>query len=275
MNLDIRFYMSVLLRRLHYIVLIFLAVTAISGFIALKLPPVYESTSRLLMESPQIPDALAAPTVDTAALEQLQIIEQRLMTRSNLLDIARRFRVFPTIDGMAPDDIVAAMRDATKIFKQAGREQATLMTISFEADNAQTAANVVNEYVTRILTDNTAARTGQAQDTLQFFQQEVERLSTDLSTQSAKILDFQNQNADALPSTLNYRLTQQSNLQERLASVRSRHCRAQGSKTAPDRDLPRDGPTRQQRPGEQPDARGHATGRSGIGTDPGAFGLFA
>ena len=69
----------------------------------------------------------------------------------------------------------------------------------------------------RILTDNTATRTGQAQDTLQFFTQEVDRLSTDLSTQSAAILDFQNANADALPDTLDYRLTQQSNLQERLA----------------------------------------------------------
>ncbi|MBC7477988.1 MAG: lipopolysaccharide biosynthesis [Pseudorhodobacter sp.] len=200
-------------------IIIFLIVSAVSAFIALKLPPVYESTARLLMESPQIPDALAAPTVDTAALEQLQVIEQRLMTRSNLLDIARKFNVFPAMATMTPDDIVSAMRDTTTIAKQAGREQATLLTITFDASDAQTAANVVNEYVTRILTDNTASRTSQAQDTLEFFQQEVERLSADLSTQSAKVLDFQNRNSDALPGTLNYRLTEQSNLQERLASV--------------------------------------------------------
>lgn len=219
MKPDLRYYLSVLGRRLHYIALIFFAVTALSGYIALILPPLYQSTARLLMESPQIPDALAAPTVDTAALEQLQIIEQRLMTRSNLLEIARKFRALPRIDTMAPDDIVTAMRDATTIAKQAGRDQATLMTITFDAENAQTAAAVVNEYVTRILTDSTASRTNQAQDTLQFFQQEVERLSADLSTQSARILEFQNQNADALPGTLNYRLSQQSNLQERLASL--------------------------------------------------------
>jgi polysaccharide chain length determinant protein (PEP-CTERM system associated) len=216
---DLRFYLSVLWRRLHYIVLVFLAVTALCAYVALTLPPQFQSTARLLMESAQIPDALAAPTVDTAALEQLQIIEQRLMTRTNLLEIARKFAVLPQIDTMAPDDIVTAMREATRISKQAGREQATLMTITFDAGSAQTAAAVVNEYVTRILTDNTAARTSQAQDTLQFFQQEVERLGTDLSTQSARILEFQNLNADALPGTLNYRLTEQSNLQERLAGL--------------------------------------------------------
>ena len=216
---DLRYYLSVLARRLHYIALIFFAVLAAAGYVALKLPPVYQSTARLLMESAQIPDALAAPTVDTAALEQLQIIEQRLMTRSNLLDIARKFNAVPEMDTMAPDDIVTAMRLATTITKQAGREQATLMTLTFDASNAQVAAGVVNEYVTRILADSTATRTNQAQDTLQFFQQEVERLSADLSTQSARILEFQNQNADALPGTLNYRLTEQSNLQERLTGA--------------------------------------------------------
>ena len=217
---DLRYYLSVLWRRMHYIALIFIAVVSLAGYIALTLPPVYQSTARLLMESAQIPDALAAPTVDTAALEQLQIIEQRLMTRSNLLEIARKFNAMPQIDTMAPDDIVTAMREATTITKQAGRDQATLMTITFDAGNAQVAAGVVNEYVTRILTDSTASRTNQAQDTLQFFQQEVQRLSTDLSTQSARILEFQNQNGDALPGTLNYRLTEQSNLQERLTGVK-------------------------------------------------------
>jgi len=219
MKPDLRYYLSVVGRRLHYIALVFLAVTALSAYVAVILPPVFQSTARLLMESAQIPDALAAPTVDTAALEQLQIIEQRLMTRTNLLEIARKFRALPRIDTMAPDDIVTAMRDNTTIAKQAGRDQATLMTLTFDAESAQTAAAVVNEYVTRILTDSTASRTNQAQDTLQFFQQEVERLSTDLSTQSARILEFQNQNADALPGTLNYRMTEQSNLQQRLATL--------------------------------------------------------
>lgn len=219
MNMDLRYYMAVLLRRLHYIVIVFAAVTALALVVAYRLSPVYESSARLLLESPQIPDALAAPTVDTAALEQLQIVEQRLMTRQNLLEIARKFNAVPKLDTLSPDDIVDAMRKATAITKQAGRDQASMMTVSFDATNAQVAAAVVNEYVTRILSDSSATRTSQAQDTLQFFRQEVDRLSANLSTQSAKILDFQNKNAEALPDTLSYRMTQQSNLQERMAGI--------------------------------------------------------
>lgn len=219
MKIDLGYYFAVLLRRLHYIVILFAAGTALAVVVAYMLPPVYESTARLLLESAQIPNALAAPTVDTAALEQLQIFEQRLMTRQNLLEIARKFTAVPKMETLSPDDIVKAMRTATNIDKQAGIDQASMMIISFDAPSAQTAAAVVNEYVTRILSDSTSTRTSQAQDTLQFFRQEVERLSTDLSTQSAKILDFQKKNADALPETLNYRLSQQTTLQEHLAST--------------------------------------------------------
>lgn len=216
---DLKYYLAVFLRRLHYFLLVVLLCSAAAVTAAFKLPAAYEASSRLLLQSAQIPDTLAAPTVETAALEQLQIIEQRLMTRANLLEIARKFRVYDDIDAMTPDEIVEGMRHDTRIDKQAGREQATLMTLTFTARSAQAAAGVVNEYVTRILADSVGARTAQAQDTLQFFQQEVDRLATDISTQSARILEFQNANADALPDTLDYRLTLQASLQERMATM--------------------------------------------------------
>lgn len=218
MTIDLKYYLAVLLRRLHYVALIFAAVTAVAVTVAMKLPPVYESSATLLLEAPQIPNTLATSTVNTAALEQLQVLKQRLLTRPNLLDIARKFRVFPKMDQMTPDDIVSAMQKASTIGIKTGRDQAALMTLSFDAERARTAADVVNEYVTRILADNLSTRTSQAQDTLQFFKQEVDRLQGDLNAQSAKIVAFQNKNAGALPTTLDSRLQQQSTLQTQYAT---------------------------------------------------------
>ena len=216
---DLRYYLAVFARRLPYFMLVFLSVSMLAVVVAFKLPPAYEASSRLLLQAAQIPDALAAPTIDTAALEQLQIIEQRLMTRANLLDISRKLRVYPDLATMTPDEIVAAMRQDTRIAKQAGRDQATLMTITFQASTARAAAGVVNEYVTRVLSDSVAGRTAQAKDTLQFFQQEVDRLAASLREQSARILEFQKANADALPSTLTYRQSLQTNLSDRVATA--------------------------------------------------------
>ena len=49
----------------------------------------------ILVETPQIPEELAASTVRTPAFEQLQIVQQRLLTRGHMLDIARRLDVLP------------------------------------------------------------------------------------------------------------------------------------------------------------------------------------
>jgi uncharacterized protein involved in exopolysaccharide biosynthesis len=162
---------------------------------------------------------MAAPTVQAAALEKLQNFQNRLMTRANLLDIAQKLKVFKDMNKMSPDDIVQAMRDHTTIFNTAGRGQATVMEVSFQAETGTAAAGVVNEYVTLLLKSDVESRTSTAVNTADFFDQEVKSLSGELSQMSAKILDFQNKNSDALPNTLTYRLGQQTLLQDRLTTA--------------------------------------------------------
>ncbi len=69
MNSDIRFYWSLLLRRLPVMTVIFGICAAIGLGLALTLPPRYEASASLLVESPQIPDELAASTVQLPSQE--------------------------------------------------------------------------------------------------------------------------------------------------------------------------------------------------------------
>jgi uncharacterized protein involved in exopolysaccharide biosynthesis len=94
-----------------------------------------------------------------------------------------------------------------------------VVTVSFEARNGRIAANVVNEYVTRIVNANVELRTGRAEDTLAFFEQEVERLGTELELQSERITEFQTENADALPDEQSFRMSRLSLLQERISNA--------------------------------------------------------
>ncbi len=213
------YYWSVFLRRLPYFLAVVFLITAAAVFVAVKLPPSYVSQMRMIIESPQIPDDLAASTATTPAEEQLQIIEQRLLTRTNLVDIAHQVEVFDNIEDMLPDQIVAAMNARTTIRSSAGRNQASLMTVSFEASTGQRAAGVLNEYLTIIQQEDIESRTGRATQTLIFFEQEVARLSEVLAERSAAILDFKTQNAEVLPDSLDYRLNQRKLLQERLLPI--------------------------------------------------------
>ena len=214
---DLRFYLSLLPRRLPVMAVLFLVSSIASVIIAQRLPPMYSTSATLLVESPQISEDLVRSTVQVTASEQLQVIQQRLLTRSNLLDIAREVTVFPEQNTMTPDKIVEGMREATNISLSVGRDQATLMVIGFEAGDPQTVADVVNKYVNIGLETNSAFRTNLSEDTLAFFEQEVQRLSDELGLQNAKIVQFKNENADALPENLEFSLDRRSLLQERLS----------------------------------------------------------
>jgi polysaccharide chain length determinant protein (PEP-CTERM system associated) len=219
MMAEIRFYLALFWRRFPLFVFVFTLFAMIGVFAAFTLPPVYRSQARLLVEDAQISENLATSTVQSGAREKLQRFEAQLLTRSNLLDIANRLQVFENQRQMNPDQIVAAMRAATTIRSQSGRDQATLMTLSFESKRPTMAAIVLDEYLTFIQSEDAEYRTGRAGQTQSFFQQEVDRLGEALSAQSARILDFKNANADALPEGLDFRQNLQLDLQDTLSRI--------------------------------------------------------
>ncbi len=214
---DLRFYLKLLPRRLPAMLLLFM-ISAIGGvIIAQRLPSMYETSSTLLVESAQISDDLVRTTVQVTAAEQLQVIEKQLLTRSNLIDIANDVRIFEQQNQMTPDEIVVAMRRATRINLTTGRDQATLMVIGFEGPDPEKVAEVVNRYVSIALESSIEDRKDQSDSTLSFFEQEVQRLSDELDLQSGKIVTFKDENGDALPENLEYRQNRQSLLQERVS----------------------------------------------------------
>jgi len=227
--MDLRFYFSRFLRQAHWFLLV-LIVFAAAGFVAAKvLPTVYVASALLVVESEQIPDALAQSTVQTQASEQLQIIEQRILARDKLLDVADRLNVYDVVRAEAErpltaGEIVRDMRsrvDINTTFDRGGSGgvQATLVRVSFDAPDPQLAAAVTNELVTLILEEDVAMRTVVARQTLEFFQQEVERLEQALAERSGAILAFKEKNLSALPDSLTFRREELTRLETRVAEL--------------------------------------------------------
>lgn len=219
MYAEIKFYLTLFMRRLPLFIVVTGVFTALGVTYALLSPNVWRAEATLIQERPQIANNLVTTTGQPSTSEQLDLIEQRLMTRANLLEIAERHEVFENRAAMTPDAVVEIMRASTQFSRSQGSGQSIVLTVAFEARTPGIAADVVGTYVTGILEENVRQRTGRAEDTLVFFQQEVDRLSLELDQRSAAILEFQNANIDALPETLNYRLDQQSSLQERIGQL--------------------------------------------------------
>lgn len=218
--MDIGFYLSVFWRRLPIFLIVATVISAAAVTAALTLPPAYESEAQIVVESPQIPEELAQSTVRASPVEQLQLLQSKLLTRENLLDIARRLQVLPNIGELNADQIVDAMRARTTIKQpRAGRNTLPLMTLTFQASEPRVAASVLNEYLTLIQAEDAEFRRGRSGETLEFFTQEVVRLDEELNQQGARILEYKQANSDALPDSLDFRMQQLTTLQERVSQI--------------------------------------------------------
>ena len=226
-NLDLKFYWAVFLRRLPYFLVIFAFLTAGAVTVAMILPPVYTSSASMLVEPQQIPGELAQTTVPVNPYEQAQIIEQRLMTRANLLALAKRIGLYDDIDppmsanAMVSDisshiEFIGFVPDATRAPDTPG---ATIIGVSFTAPTGDFANKGANELVNLVLEENVKLRTGRANDTLEFFQSEVDRLSGELERLSDKITKFKTENFESLPDSLAERRNRQILEQERLIAL--------------------------------------------------------
>ena len=159
--MDLRFYLSLFLRQAHWFVLAVILGAGAGVVIAYALPTVYVAQARLVVESEQIPDELAASTVQTQATEQLQIIQQRILTRDILVEMANRLGIYAARrDQGKPmpggDEVVEDLRQRITIqisgaspTQRRGEAYATIVTVSFRAPTGALAAAVTNERMLR------------------------------------------------------------------------------------------------------------------------------
>lgn len=209
------FYWQVFKRRWPYFIVPFFAIAAGGVAIALLWPSTYFALGKILVQSQQIPSELVRPTVTSAAQERIQVIQQRTMTRDNLIAIVDKFQLFPdkrTL--MSVTETVELMRKSTKIapvdlqldFKQRSRaaiENPTIVfSVGFEYPDPAAAARVANELMTRILNEDLRDRTSRATDTTKFLSREVQKLQADNAALDAKIAQLRlAQGKPATPGT--------------------------------------------------------------------------
>ncbi|SET42794.1 GumC family protein [Oceanicella actignis] len=228
---DLTYWLAVARRRFWTLFAVWVAVALVGVGVAYVLPPVYESRALILVETQRISPDLVRSTVSSPAGERIALIRQRLLTRETMLELAERHRLFPEGADISPTRKVEAMRRAI-VLEQAplgnnpgwnpGAAGATAFTVAFTAAEAETAAAVVNDLVTRILAQNTRLRRDRAETTSAFFAQEAQRLADELARQEAAIIAFMREHEDSLPDSLDYRRDQLDLLQERAAGLELR-----------------------------------------------------
>ncbi len=202
-------YLDALKRRRKPALVIALSLLVLGTIAIFVWPNAYTSTAVILIEDPDIPPGLVPTTVTTFAAKQIQYINQRVMTRSNLVEIIEKFDLFPEERKYLPTlllvgDVEKDMSiDIIDVQQQGAGGQTVTSTIAFrlgfESADPQIARQVANELVSLYLAENVRARTEQTAETSDFMQAEVDRLDAEVKGLEAQISDIKRDNKGSLP----------------------------------------------------------------------------
>lgn len=201
------YFLEILKRRALYFAIPFAVILGIGSLIAFAWPARYLSQGTILVSSQQIPTDLVKSTVSTAANERIQIIEQRIMTRENLLAIAKKYQVTgglqERVSGTEIADFIKSrfqLKPATQKLST-GRKEAMIFTVGFEYEQPQIATKVANEFVTMILDEDVRARTAYASETSRFLAEDVKKLESQLTALSTQIAEQKRRRVAVLTDT--------------------------------------------------------------------------
>src|SRR5690349_13885544 len=194
---SVSYILDIVKRRALFFIIPFVAVLALGTLITFAWPAKYLAQGKILISSQEIPTDLVKPTVSTLSNERIQYIQQRIMTRDNLLAIAKKFNLNMGWQGLVSGtDIVDFIRERTQIkpFEvtlQGERKQAIAFTVGFEYEQPLVTARVANELVTMILNEDVRTRTNFAAETTKFLEREVKRLEDQLGSINNEIAERQ------------------------------------------------------------------------------------
>ena len=187
------------------------AVIALIGVgTAVLWPPTYRSTATILIEQQEIPQDLVRSTITSFADQRIQLINQRVMTTVNLLQIIREHGLYAEdFDRKPREAIIERMRkdikldmiSANVVDPRSGQPTSATIafTLSYDNRSPQVAARVANQITSLYLQGNSENRRQQAAEASTFLADETKRLSVEIATLEGRLAEFKQANVDKLP----------------------------------------------------------------------------
>ncbi|MCB2425879.1 GumC family protein [Methylophaga pinxianii] len=227
----IRDYLEIVWRRKYWILIPAIILMIATAIVTYSLPATYKSEGLILIESQEIPQDLIRTTVTSYADQRIEVIKQRLMTTTRVMQIVNKYNLYPEERQKTPStapivslfkenvsvDIVQA--NVTDPVSGRAKRASIAFRVSFLDKSPQLAQQVANELVTEFLNENVRTRTDRAEDTTQFLKLEGDRLQKEVQQTEREIAEFRDEYSDSLPDLLQYNLSMVQSTQQEIAAT--------------------------------------------------------
>ena len=197
-------------RRFFLIVLIVAIGCVISVYVALQQVKQYEAIAVIQIEAPEVTESLAGAAASrTDAAQRVKLVEQRLMSRDNLVNIIQKYGLFTDVPGLSLNERVGLMRGAVRLEQILTTTQSWIpggtpsgMLIYVTLADPEKARDVANDLMYSVIDYSRERSIEAAQGALDLFTAEENRVADEIDLLEAQIASFKQQNAAYLDAGL-------------------------------------------------------------------------
>ncbi|MEO3477754.1 DUF874 domain-containing protein [Phaeobacter sp. CAU 1743] len=218
--------LDMLRRRAVVILVIAVLGSLVSLFLAARQQHFYESSEVIQVAQPKIADDLAKSTVEGSTARRMQLIEQRLMARSTVLEIVDTLGLYADLPDLKPSELVSLVRENVSITGVAAVREGfaddgtiAVLTITARMPSPEEAQAVAAEFGRRTIELSVNSRIEQARETLNFFAAKETALAKELAELDDEIASYRTENDVAQPGALEIRQSEIASLNEALLDI--------------------------------------------------------
>ena len=241
-----------ILRRKWLVITIFLIGTCLTLIYCFSLPPIYRSSTLILVEPQSIPPSYVSTTVTTGVQERLHTLRQQITSRTHLEHIINKFKIRDELRDIAYDSpinrLIKFLKNKSKPFliswglysnkpdlaparaqgvteldisrmrnniqvQIVGRDRNRAFTVSYSGREPVTVMQITNTLSSFFIEENLKVRTRIAETTTEFLEEELSAAEKDLSKQEKALLAFKETNMGSLPSQMTANINKLDRLQ--------------------------------------------------------------
>jgi len=225
-NMGYRDYLEVLGRRKRVIVVSFVSIFFGAVAYLVTTPPLYKSTTTILVLSQQVPNNFIRSTVPTGIENRLATIVQQVASRTRLVKVREELGFFAA-DAENPSDeaaYISRMKDrieiqilqdpTTSIGRGSGSKEG--FSLSYIDEDPKLAMLTASKLASVFIDENQKTRERQAVGTSNLIESQLKETKANLEIQEEKVNRYKMRYLGELPQELQTNLARQTNLQNEL-----------------------------------------------------------
>jgi len=206
-------------RRARLIARVIAAGCLISVLYALSQHHIYSSTEVIQVAQPQTAGDFAPPMAVGSSVGHLQLIQQKVSTWNNMLEIIDGFGLYAEDPDLKPGEMVDRLRRSVRFDEIVGDGTTSILSITAEMPTARQAQLVAHELARRAIDIGTTLRIDQARETLDFFTAQEDRLTADIAALQKQINSFHAARDVSLPDRAVFRRDEIASINQALLDV--------------------------------------------------------